>query len=60
MTLIIAYQFEDKVAIMTPAEGLDITDVAKKDVPTGCPYIITDPSKVDSIDFTKPDGVGSN
>ena len=58
MTKIIAYQFEGKLVFATPAPGLDIDYVAKKDVPNGCPYVIVDPLMAGEVDFEKPDGVG--
>lgn len=60
MTLIIAYQFENGIAIATPAPGLDINFVAEKDVPLDCPYVIVDSSKINDIDFANPDGIGQN
>jgi hypothetical protein len=58
MTKIIAYQFEGNIAVTTPAPGLDIDYVAKKDVPFGCPYVIVDPLMAGEVNFEKPDGIG--
>jgi hypothetical protein len=58
VTLIIAHQFENGVAITTPVSDLDINYVAEKDVPFGHPYVIIDSAEINNIDFSNPDGIG--
>jgi hypothetical protein len=66
---IIYPQENGSVALVIPAPdcGLDIEEIARKDVPVGKPYLIVDVSDLPEndeffnaweADFTNPDGVG--
>lgn len=66
MNIIIFPQIDNKVAVMTPSGVLSIEDTAKKDVPTGVPYLILDSTELPTatpqeewvFDFSNPDGHG--
>jgi len=57
---IIAYKNQNDVHLLFAAEcGMELKDIADKDVPPGLPYVfIDDESQVESIDWTKPESVG--
>ena len=70
MNLIIYKTDEGGVAVIIPAPEcpLLIEEIAKKDVPTGVPYLIIDSSELPAdrefrdawqADFTNPDGYGA-
>lgn len=53
------------VAVMTPTGALSVEETAKKDVPTGVPYIVMDSEQLPAapqsewvIDFSHPTGYG--
>lgn len=55
------------IAVMYPADcGLPLTEIARKDVPAGKPFLIIDAADLPSgeyrdawtADFSQPDGVG--
>jgi hypothetical protein len=62
--------FQDEgggVGVIFPTEDLSIEDVARKDTPSGRPYLIVDRVSLPdawefqsawTVDFSKPDGVG--
>ena len=63
----IIYPTDDGVAVLIPTGELELTEVARKDVPAGKPYKIVDVADIPSdrtfrgaweADFTNPDGVG--
>ena len=64
----IIYPNDGGIAIIAPAEcGLNIEDIAKKDVPAGAPYKIIDTADIPTdrtfrdaweADFSEPDGYG--
>lgn len=64
----IIYPTDDGIMILVPADcGLSITEIARKDVPAGVPYIIVDVSEIPEdrtyrdaweCDFSQPDGYG--
>lgn len=64
---VIAYPFEERIAVVYPTGELPIEEVARKDVPAGIPYKIiplsdvpTDPAlRADwAVSFDSPDGHG--
>jgi len=70
MNLIIYKTDEGGVAVIIPAPecSLLIEEIAKKDVPTGVPYLIIDSSELPAdrefrdawqADFSNPDGYGA-
>lgn len=65
----IIYPNETSVSIIIPSDncGLPLEDIARKDVPSGVPYLIVDVSDIPTdrefrdaweADFTTPDGYG--
>lgn len=69
MPLIIYQNTDGTNGLILPllAEGSTVADVALKDVPVGCPFLIVDESEMPSelqyheawdVDFSDPDGVG--
>ncbi|MCK9549636.1 hypothetical protein [Aquamicrobium sp.] len=63
----IIYPQGDGVAVIIPVGPLPVTEIARKDVPTGVPYRIVDVSDIPadraerdlwSADFGEPDGYG--
>lgn len=64
----IVYPHQGGIAIIFPCEcGLPVSEIARKDVPAGVPYLIVDvadlpadPTYIDAwtADFSNPDGVG--
>jgi hypothetical protein len=70
MSKLIIYKSEtDQVQLMIPIEtcGLSIEEIARKDVPPGCPYHIVDRSQIPTdmtfyaaweADFNNPTGHG--
>ena len=67
----IIYPNGDNVAVIIPATKTTLTveQIAKKDTPTGTPYLIVDATDVPSdrtdrhlwtADFSNPDGYGSD
>lgn len=65
----IIYPDNGGVAVITPAPGcsLPITEIARKDVPAGVPFLIVDASTIPTdrtfrdaweADFSEPDGYG--
>jgi hypothetical protein len=65
---VIIYPLGDTIAVVTPvAETLPIEELAKKDVPSGVPFLIIDRSELPedqtyrnawTADFSSPDGYG--
>jgi hypothetical protein len=68
MSKVILYPEGNEVRVLHPKIGrLSLTDIARKDVPSGVPYLIVDseslPPEVNyrsalSADFSSPDGTG--
>ena len=64
----IIHPTDDGIMILVPADcGLSISEIARKDVPAGVPYIIVDVSDIPEdrtyrnaweCDFSNPDGYG--
>lgn len=63
----IIYPNESGVAVLIPSGELPITEVARKDVPAGVPYLIVDFQVIPTdrefrnaweADFSRPDGIG--
>lgn len=65
---VILYPQDGKIVMCFPCEcGLEIDEIARKDVPAGLPYLIVDRSSVPDdfrfsdafeCDFSNPDGFG--
>jgi hypothetical protein len=65
---VIVYENSDGlIAVMYPADcGLSITEIARKDVPAGTPYLLVNAADLPdgayrdawTADFSEPDGVG--
>ena len=59
-------QDNGNVAVMTPTGALSVDETAKKDVPSGVPYLIVDVSQLPTdvpqeaweVDFSAPTGYG--
>lgn len=65
--MLIIYPFDDGISIIHPTGSLPVSEVAKKDVPAGLPYLFIEedevPNNRDSrdaweADFSQPDGYG--